>query len=101
MLPTDNVGLDAERNAARIKNSDPLSQVAASDARNFKDGTSTSIGGPDVVGGKGSDYKKERQVTVRNTDGDLIRLQAKNVSESKGEAVFAGGIAEIIDIISN
>ena len=62
---------------------------------------STSSGGPDVVGGRGSDYKKEKQITVRNSDGELIRLQAKNVSETKGEAVFAGGIAEIIDIISN
>ena len=101
LLPTDNVGIDAERNAARIKNSDPFAQVAASDARSLEDGVSTSSGGPDVVGGRGSDYKKEKQITVRNSDGELIRLQAKNVSETKGEAVFAGGIAEIIDIISN
>ena len=101
LLPTDNVGLDAENNAARIKNSDPLAQVAASDARNFKNGVETHENKPDVVGGRGSDYQKTKQIEIRNAEGEIIRLQAKNVTETKGEAVFAGGIAEIIDIISN
>jgi len=101
LLPTDNIGMDAETNAARIQNNDPLAHVAAADARNFASGVATSERRPDVVGGRGSDYEKTKQVTVRNASGELIRLQAKTVSESKGEAVFAGGIAEIIDIISN
>lgn len=101
LLATDNVGIDAERNAARIQNRDPLAQVAASDARDFANGVETYSNMPDVVGGRGSDYQKTKQIEIRNSEGELIRLQAKNVSESKGEAVFAGGIAEIIDIISN
>ena len=101
LLPTDNVGMDAERNAARIQNRDPLAQVAASDARDFESGVETSKRSPDFVGGRASDYQKEKEITIRNAQGDLIRLQAKNVSENKGEAVFSGGIAEIIDIIGN
>ena len=101
LLPTDNVGMDTERNAARIKNSDPLGQVAASDARNFESGVATPQNQPDVIGGRGSDYQKSQQIELRNAEGEIIRIQAKNVSESKGEAVFAGGIAEIIDIITN
>ena len=101
LLPTDNVGLDAERNAARIKNNDSLAQVAASDARDFSNGVETPKNQPDVVGGRGSDYQKSQKIEIRNAQGEIIRIQAKNISESKGEAVFAGGIAEIIDIITN
>jgi hypothetical protein len=101
LLPTDNVGMDAERNVARIQNRDPLAQVAASDARNFANGTETRENKPDIVGARGSDYQKSKQVEIRNAEGEIIRLQAKNVTETKGEAVFAGGIAEIIDIINN
>ena len=101
LLPTDNVGLDAEENAGRIQNSDYLGQVASSDARNLDDGVATKENQPDVVGGRGSDYQKTKQIEMRNTQGEVVRLQAKNISKTKGEAVFAGGIAEIIDIISN
>ena len=93
--------MDEQKNAARIQNNDPLATVAASDARDFASGVATSERRPDVVGGKGSDYEKTRQVTIRNSEGELVRLQAKAVSQTKGEAVYAGGIAEIIDIISN
>ena len=101
LLPTDNVGLDAEENAGRIQNSDYLGQVASSDARNLDDGVATKENQPDVVGGRGSDYQKTKQIEMRNAQGEVVRLQAKNISKTKGEAVFAGGIAEIIDIISN
>ena len=100
-MPTDNVGLDAEENAGRIQNSDYLGQVASSDARNLDDGVATKENQPDVVGGRGSDYQKTKQIEMRNAQGEVVRLQAKNISKTKGEAVFAGGIAEIIDIISN
>lgn len=101
LLPAAGIGMDEQKNAARIQNSDPLATVAASDARDFANGVATSERRPDVVGGKGSDYEKTRQVTIRNAEGELVRLQAKAVSQTKGEAVYAGGIAEIIDIISN
>lgn len=101
LLPTDSIGMDVERNAARIKNSDPLAQVAASDARDFANGVATYTNRPDVVGGRGSDYQKTKQIEIRNAEGELIRLQVKNITENKGEAVFAGGLAEIIDIINN
>ena len=96
-----NIGIDQENNAGLLKNRDPKAYAAAADQRNYEGGVGVQSAREDLVAARGSSYQKTRDLEITNSEGDRIKVQAKNVSEKKGEAVFSEGIAEIVDIFTN
>ena len=96
-----NIGIDQENNAGLLKNRDPKAYAAAADQRNYEGGVGVQSAREDLVAARGSSYQKTRDLEITNSEGDRVKVQAKNVSEKKGEAVFSEGIAEIVDIFTN
>lgn len=100
-LGSDNIGINQEKNALLLKNRDADAHIASTDQRNFKDGVETNKNQNDLVSGRGSTYRKYKNLEIENSQGQKILIQAKNVSEKKGEAVFTDKDIEIIDIFTN
>ena len=100
-LPGINIGIDQEKNAGLLKNRNPNAQGAAADQRNYIDGVGINSNSEDLVAGRGTSYQKTQELEIINSEGEKVLIQAKNVSEKKGEAVFSEGIAEIVDIFTN
>jgi len=85
------VGVDSSKNRDRLLDEDSSLGLATDiNLEKYR---------AEMVGERGTDYKKERKIWIRNEEGNLIPVKAKS-SSSKGETVYDARFAEVLFNVS-
>jgi len=90
-IPAQRIGQNSANNINDLLDTDSSKGSAIN--KNEKDYTS------DFVGARGSDYKNNKKVFMRNSEGKLIPVGVKS-SKGKGETVYDSRFAEVLFNIS-
>lgn len=91
-IPAGMIGVDSLRNVEELQKIDKTKGFSSRDRNKKYDS--------DLVGIRGSDYKKEIKTFVRDKNGELVPIMAKT-SSSQGETLYDARLGEVLFNISN
>ena len=91
-VPSKMIGVNSLKNAQELEKHDKTKGYSSNQqSEKYKS---------ELVGVRGSDYKKERKTFVKNSKGELIPVIAK-ASSSQGETLYDSRLGEVLFNISN